>query len=167
MASKVGTLIKQARTDAGLTQEQLARKAGGGLTAADISKAERGEADLPVAALKNIAKATGVTQSSLVNAAKGVSKPAAAPKAAAKKAAAPKDPSGAAAGMRLTAAEKKLVEAYRKADSDTKKAAVNVLEGKGGGLLPSLLGGESDAGQAQGSVADLISEALGSLLGNK
>ena len=42
MAKKVGELIKKARTDAGLTQEQLAKKVDG-ITAADISKAERGE----------------------------------------------------------------------------------------------------------------------------
>ena len=45
MASKVGTLIKKARTEAGLTQEELARKISG-LSASDISKAERGDKDL-------------------------------------------------------------------------------------------------------------------------
>ena len=41
MASKkVGTLIKEARTEAGLTQEQLARRIAG-LSANDISLAER------------------------------------------------------------------------------------------------------------------------------
>ena len=41
MASKkVGTLIKEARTEAGLTQEQLARRISG-LPANDISLAER------------------------------------------------------------------------------------------------------------------------------
>ena len=40
MASKkVGTLIKEARTEAGLTQEQLARRISG-LSANDISLAE-------------------------------------------------------------------------------------------------------------------------------
>ena len=42
MANKVGPLIKEARTGAGMTQEQLAKKIKG-ITAADISKAERGE----------------------------------------------------------------------------------------------------------------------------
>ena len=45
MAKKVGELIKKARTDAGLTQEQLAKKVDG-VTASDISKAERGEKEL-------------------------------------------------------------------------------------------------------------------------
>ena len=69
MAKKVGTLIKEARTEAGLTQEQLARKIKG-VSAADISKAERGELELTQAVLKDIAKATGVTQKSLLDAAK-------------------------------------------------------------------------------------------------
>ena len=71
-AKKVGTLIKEARTEAGLTQEQLARKISG-LSAADISEAERGKKDLTQEQLKKIAKATGVTQASLLNAAKAQS----------------------------------------------------------------------------------------------
>ena len=70
MANKVGALIKEARTGAGLTQEQLARKIKG-ISADDISKAERGEKELTQAVLKEIAKATGVTQKSLLDAAKG------------------------------------------------------------------------------------------------
>ena len=72
MANKVGALIKEARTGAGLTQEQLAKKVDG-VTASDISKAERGEKELTQTQLKMIAKATGVTQASLLNAAKGTS----------------------------------------------------------------------------------------------
>ena len=46
MASKkLGNLIKEARTEAGLTQEQLARRISG-LSASDISEAERGLKDL-------------------------------------------------------------------------------------------------------------------------
>ena len=70
MAEKVGTLIREARTKAGFTQEQLARKIKG-ISADDISKAERGEKELTQAVLKEIAKATGVTQKSLIDAAKG------------------------------------------------------------------------------------------------
>ena len=70
MAAKtVGTLIKEARTAAGLTQEQLARKIKG-VSADDISLAERGKKDFTQAVLKEIAKATGVTQKSLLDAAK-------------------------------------------------------------------------------------------------
>ena len=139
MANKVGALIKEARTGAKLTQEQLAKKISG-LTAADISKAERGELDLSQAQLKAIAKATGVTQASLLNAAKEGSKPAA-KKPAAKKTAAKKDE------VQLTAAEKKLVELYRAADKNTRDAAVKVLKGeKTGvdGILGSIPGGAAD-----------------------
>ena len=69
MANKVGPLIKEARTKAGLSQESLARKVDG-LSASDLGKAERGEKELTQSVLKLIAKATGVTQSSLIEAAK-------------------------------------------------------------------------------------------------
>ena len=68
MANKVGNLIKKARTEAGMTQEQLARKVRG-VSASDISRAERGQLKLTNDALKQIAKATGVTQQSLLDAA--------------------------------------------------------------------------------------------------
>ena len=161
MAKKVGELIKEARTGAGLTQEQLAKKVDG-ISASDISKAERGEKELTQAALKQIAKATGVTQASLVNAAKGQStakkKTESAKKTdAAKKTetAKKKTESGKKTEtakkktssakkeeeIKLTAAEKKLLELYRAADKNTKEAAVKVLKGEKleGGLL-SLLG---------------------------
>ena len=52
MADTVGKLIREARTKAGLTQEQMAKKMGGGMTAAQISRAERGEETLTQAQLK-------------------------------------------------------------------------------------------------------------------
>ena len=52
MADTVGKLIKEARTKAGLTQEQLAKKMGGGMTAAQISRAERGAEALTQEQLK-------------------------------------------------------------------------------------------------------------------
>ena len=113
-AKKVGTLIKEARTNAGLTQEQLARRISG-LSASDISMAERGKKALTQAQLKQIAKITGVTQASLLNAAKGST--------------AKKTSSSGTKTMKVTATEKKLVELYRKADTDTKKAALNMLKG--------------------------------------
>ena len=115
MASKkLGNLIKEARTDAGLTQEQLARKIAG-LSASEISAAERGVGDLTQDQLKKIAKATGVTQASLLNAAKGSTK---------------KTTSTAAkSSMQVTATERRLVEAYRKASAAEKKAAMEALKG--------------------------------------
>ena len=112
-AKKVSTLIKEARVNAGLTQEQLARRISG-LSASDISLAERGKKELTQAQLKQIAKVTCVTQSSLLNAAKGSSK---------------KTTSSGSKSMKVTATEKKLVELFRKADSDTKKAVLNMLKG--------------------------------------
>ena len=137
MAKKVGELIKKARTDAGLTQEQLAKKVDG-VTAADISKAERGEKELSSAALKQIAKATGVTQTSLLEAAKSGGKTSS---ASGKK-------TSSGTSVKVTTAEKKLLELYRKADTDTKKEALRVLcgeRGEGlGELLNSLLGSAID-----------------------
>ena len=115
MASKkVGTLIKEARTGAGLTQEQLARRISG-LSANDISLAERHQKDLTQEHLKQIAKITGVTQASLLNAAKGSSS---------------KKTSGSKSSMQVTAAERKLVELYRKASTDERKDALKALKGE-------------------------------------
>lgn len=148
MAKKVGTLIKEARTNAGLTQAELGRKVG--LSAADIGKAERGEKNLTQEDLKLIAKATGVTQTSLLSAAKGSSGSA---KTSAK--------SSSGTSMKLTATEKKLVELYRAADASTKKEAMNLLKGEKSdlleGLLGSLLGGnKKDSDNLAGSLGSLL-----------
>ena len=117
-AKKVGQLIRAARTDAGLTQEQLARKVKN-CSAADLSRAERGEKELTAEQLRQIAKATGVTQKSLLDAAKGNAAPAVRP------------PAGAnTTSMKVTATEKKLVQLYRAADSQTKKEAIALLKGE-------------------------------------
>ncbi len=119
-AKKVGKLIKEARTGAGMTQEQLARKVKN-CSASDIGRAERGEKELTTDQLKQIAKATGVTQKSLLDAAKGTSSSSAAPK----------PPAGAnTTSMKVTATEKKLVQLYRAADSQTKKEVMATLKGE-------------------------------------
>jgi len=131
-AKKVGTLIKEARTNADMTQEQLARKISG-LSASDISMAERGKLDLTQAQLKQIAKITGVTQASLLNAAKGTTTKSAASKSTtAKKTTAKKTSTSSAAKstMKVTATEKKLVELYREADADTRKDVLKLLKGE-------------------------------------
>ena len=116
MASKkLGNLIKEARTEAGLTQEQLARRIAG-VSASDISQAERGLKDLTQEQLKQIARITGVTQASLLEAAKGSKKTTSS--------------TAAKTSMRVTATEKRLVELYREADSKTKKAALKLLRGE-------------------------------------
>ncbi len=156
MGKKVGKLIKAARTAADLTQEQLARRISG-LEARDISQAERGEKDLTQAQLKKIAVITGVTQSSLLNAAKEEGKSASS-KSSAKS---PKTPSNANSTMKVTATERKLVEAYRLATSENKKRALSVLKGEESGL-DSLLGGD-----VSDTVSDLLEDVIGGLLGAK
>lgn len=158
MANKIGPLIKEARTDAGLTQEQLAKKVKG-LTAADISKAERGELELTQAVLKDIAKVTGVTQSSLINAAKESTYKS----STSKKTTSTKTTSGSKS-VKVTASELKLLELYRAADSDTKKAAVSLLKGETPGMadiIGKLLGSSSGKNDLLGTLLDGAKDALG------
>ena len=178
---KVGVLVKEARTAADLTQEKLAKKAGEGLTANDISKCEQLKADLTSAQLKSIAKVCGVTQTSLVNAPKNLSA-AAAKKAAAEKKTAdakkatttakktaekktttakkPTTPANANTSMKVTTTEKKLVEAYRTATSDNKKIALKILKGEMNETVTNLLG------VATGSSSSSSSNGLGDILGD-
>lgn len=223
-AKKVGELVKEARTAAGLTQEKLAQKAGEGLTASDIGKCERGTADLTVNQLKKIAVACGVTQTSLVNAPKNLTaaeqkkatgkaktsneKATVKPKTTAAKAGTSKTaakttsaktpvgkttaaktagkttaktsavktsaktaiPANANTSMKVTATEKKLVEAYREANSDMKKVAMKVLKGEYGDKVTGLLnvvGGGNLSNAASDGISDAIGNLLGSLLGGK
>ena len=132
MATKeksIGELIKKARTDAGMTQAELARQVGG-LTAGDISKAERGQKDLSSALIQAIAGATGT---SLLNSAIGALTNNAASATAEKK----------TVSIKVTEAEKELLQLYRDADKDTKKKVVKLLknDGNDNDLLTNLLGG--------------------------
>ena len=143
MAKKVGTLIKEARTAAGLSQEQLARKIKG-LSAGELARAESGESELTQALLKEIAKATGVTQSSLLSAARAdagkkttssaktatAKKTTTAAKTTTAKKASTAKKTASKGTEPLTAAEKKLLEAYRAASSDAKKNALKILKGE-------------------------------------
>ena len=146
-AKKVGVLIREARQAAGMTQEQLARRVRN-CSASDISAAERGTKVLTNEQLKQIAKATGVTQSSLLNAPSGgvSSSSAKKPASSGKKPAA--SSTAAKSTMRLTATEKRLVELYRSADKDTKSAAMKLLKGEDstvGNLAISFLEGAVEA----------------------
>ena len=186
---KVGTLIKEARTQAGMTQEALAKKVKG-VSAGDISLAERGEKELSQAALKEIAKATGVTQKSLLDAAKGASGSAKKTTAGSTKkttsgstkkttlgstkkttsGSTKKTTSGSTkktasgADLKLSAEEKKLIQAYREAD-EKQKAAVRMLLLKADGIvsasgLPRHTAGAF--GELLGS-GDLLSSLVGSV----
>ena len=144
----VGTLIREGRMAKGLSQEKLASGIEG-LTASDISKAERGDKELSQTQLRAIAKAIGVTQKSLLEAPSGgtaastataAKKPAAsstakkpAASSTAKKTEAKKTTTATAAktsSEKLTTTEKKVLELYRAAESDNKKLAVRILKGE-------------------------------------
>lgn len=114
MGKKTGELICQARTKAKLTQAQLAKIVS--LTTGEIKKAEAGDLDLPQSFLRAIAKATGVTQVSLINA-ENPPKPKAT-----------KKPVGTP--MLLTAQEKKVVRLFRNATDDQRSDAMRILNGE-------------------------------------
>ena len=107
MGSKTGDAIRAARTGAKMTQAALAQEVG--LSPGDISTAARGELELSQKALRAIAKATGVTQASLVNGT-----------------VTPKAPGT----LKLTAAETKLVQLYRKATPEQKSDIQRILNGE-------------------------------------
>ncbi len=177
-AKKVGELIKEARTGAKLSQAALAEQVG--LSAADLGKAERGEKELSQAVLKAIAKATGVTQKSLLEAPKGgtaaastgtarktAAKSTAAKTGAAKTPAAKKTASSTAAkgasasAVELTSAEKTMLNAYRKADAETRKAALKLLKGEQdpdilSTLIQSFMGGSGSGGDLGGGLLSLL-----------
>ena len=169
MSRKLGDLVKKARTEKGLTQAGLAEKVDG-LTASDVSKIERGEKEPVQDILKQMAKALGVTQKSLLDAATGSGKTASSSKtgtaakktSSAKKTSAIKDTIDT---LKLTATEKKLVQLYRKADTKTKKAVINLLEGDSNaieliGALLSAKGSGSSSNSGASGTSDLLSALL-------
>lgn len=162
MAKKLGTLIKEARTQAGMTQEALAKKVKG-VSAHDISLAERGEKELTQAALKEIARATGVTQKSLLDAVKtaGSTKKTSAGSTKKTSTGSTKKPSGTA--FQLKAEEKKLIQAYREADEKT-QMAVRMLLLKSEGLSSA----SSLAAHTAGGLGDLLGsgDLISSLMGS-
>ena len=145
MANTVGPLIRKARSDAGFTQEQLAKKVTG-LSASDISRAERGELIPTQEQLKMIAKVTGVTQKSLLDAAKE------------SKTDSTSTGKNDSKTMEVTSTERKLVELYRKASTDEKKTVMSILKGEKdttNEMISSLLDGSKKP-------ADIVSSILGS-----
>ena len=164
MSKKTGTLIKNARTKAGLTQAQLAKKVDG-CTAADIGKAERGEKDLTQTQLKQIAKATGVTQASLINSAKSSSTTSSKPASG---------KTSSTESFKLSNKEKELIRKYRKAGIGTQTIINLILEktadssssGKkdDDNILQTLLNAGSGGGS--GKKDDLLGNLI-NLLGKK
>ena len=82
MSKKLGTLVNDARLKKGLSMAALAEQVEG-LSSSMVGKIERGESEPAEDVLRAMAKALGVTQKSLVDAASGTG--AAAKKTAAKK----------------------------------------------------------------------------------
>lgn len=170
----VGERIKEARTNAKLSQTALGEQVG--VSASDIGKAERGEKELSQTALKAIAKATGVTQKSLLEAPKAAAGSAAKKttttakkttgSSAKKPASTAKTPAASSAAEELTAAEKTLLNAYRKADAETRKAALKLLKGEKdedilSTLIQNFMGGGSGGG-AGGDLGGTLMNLLGS-----
>ena len=112
MGTNTGARIRQARTGAKLTQAALGEAIG--LSAAEISKAERGELQLSQAKLKAIAKATGVTQASLLSGDREATP----------------GPKSEGSTVKLSAAEKKLVKLFRSATDEQKSDALRILNGE-------------------------------------
>ena len=204
MSKKLGTLVKKARTENGFTQAELADMVDG-LSASDIGKIERGEKEPETAVIKEMAKALGVTQVSLVSAATGSGKSSAkqtskssssgstskqtaksstaksssakssskqATKSAAKSTSSKTTSSkktSQSGDLKLTATEKKLVQAYRKADSATKKAALGLLDGSASplDLAAAVLAAKTSAAEKKEKETSGLESLVGSLLGGK
>ena len=158
MTNTVGPMIKKARAGAGLTQEQLAMKVTG-LSASDISRAERGELIPTQEQLKTIAKVTGVkNNSSGTSGSTGSGKKPANSTSGKKPAGSTSTGTNTGKTMEVTATERKLVELYRKASTDEKKTVMSILKGEKdttNEMISSLLDGSKKP-------ADIVSSILGS-----
>lgn len=159
MSKKLGTMIREARTQKGLTQAALAEQAG--ISSSEMGKIERGEKEPSQDALRKMAKALGVTQKSLLEASSGSAASSGKKKTSTTGKASSSSKKGSSTDT-LTATEKKLVQLYRKADSSTKKAAMGLLSGEGNAveILGSLLLGKKD-------VSAMTSGLLETLLSGK
>lgn len=170
MSKKLGNMIREARTAKGLTQAALAEQAG--ITSSEVGKIERGEKEPTQDVIRLMAKALGVTQKSLLEATAGSGsasgkKPSSSGKASSsgktstsgKTASASKKDAGIGT---LTATEKKLVQLYRKADSGTKKAAMQLLSGDGNLLeiLAPVILGKKEVSSNMSSMASGLFESF-------
>ena len=156
MSKKLGNMIREARTQKGLTQAALAEQAG--ISSSEMGKIERGEKEPSQDALKKMAKALGMTQKSLLEAASGSG--ASSGKKTSSSGKASSSSKKGSGTETLSATEKKLVQLYRKADSGTKKAAMSLLSGDGNAveILGSMLLGKKDVStMASGLLETLLS----------
>ena len=159
MSKKLGNMIREARTQKGLTQAALAEQAG--ISSSDMGKIERGEKEPAQSALRKMAKPLGLTQKALLEAAAEGASSGKKPSSGKKTSSAGKTSASAKSSIgTLTATEKKLVQLYRKADSNTKKAAMSMLSGEGNivEILSSMLLGKKDvSAMASGLMETLLS----------
>ena len=159
MSKKLGNMIREARTQKGLTQAALAEQAG--ISSSDMGKIERGEKEPAQSALRKMAKPLGLTQKALLEAAAEGASSGKKPSSGKKTSSAGKTSASAKSSIgTLTATEKKLVQLYRKADSNTKKAAMSLLSGEGNivEILSSMLLGKKDvSAMASGLMETLLS----------
>ena len=112
MSEDIGAWLKKARTDAGMTQNALANLLDG-ITAADISKAERGLTQLLPEQLQSITAALGIAPEA----------PAAPPAEEAAQEPAPQPAAPAADTAEL-------LDLYRQADPGTRDAVLVLLKGE-------------------------------------
>jgi len=128
MGKQLGGLIRTARTNAGLTQTQLAALVEGA-SQSDIGRYERGEAEPTTTVVKSIAKACGVTQKSLLDAMPKTSSSRTSTTSRTSSSSRTTSSSSSTA-IKLTTTEKKLLALYRAADTETRKKAMQVLVGE-------------------------------------
>ena len=167
MAEKtVGTLIKEARTAAGLTQEQLARKIKG-VSADDISLAERGKKDFTQAVLKEIktgaspktgssakTSASSKTGSSAKTGASSKTGSGAKTGASSKTGNSAKTASSSSSTLKLSAEEKRVLKAYREAEEGVQS------------IVRALLGADAQSSSASKKNSSLLESLLGGLAQN-
>ena len=147
------------------TAAKPAAKTAAKTTAAKTATAKKTTAAKTAAAKTTTAKKTTAAKTA---AAKTITakKTTAAKTTAAKK---PATPASANQSMKVTAAEKKLVETYRGASSDMKKIALKILKGEYSDTVTNLLsvvGGTGTGGALGGDLGDKLGDKLGGLLGN-
>ena len=159
MGKKLGGLIRTARTNAGLTQAQLAALVDGA-SQSDIGRFERGEAEPTTAVVKSIAKACGVTQKSLLDAMPKTTSGRTSSSSRTTSSSSRTTSSSSSTTVKLTTTEKKLLALYRAADTDTRKKAMQVLAGENSSV-DDVLAGLGNVG----NMDDLLA-GLGNLLGD-
>ena len=118
------------------------------------------------AAKTTAAKAT-VAKTTAAKKTTTAAKTATAKKTAEKK---PAVPANANVSMKVTTTEQKLIQAYRGASSDRKKAALKLLNGEYGDAVDKLLsvtnGTASSSSSSSSGGGDLLGDMLGGVLGN-